>query len=151
MTPERVPLGLIAQQVWAREPEQTGKRGTRKTRPIDQKERYKWLASLEAVVEMSESHPTTHFIRIGDREADVYDLFLVQDSANVDLLVRAAWNRRVDHAEKYLWQTVKAFPLATTVTLEIPRRGAQPARCVTLSPRFGPVTLNPPKQDVYTL
>jgi hypothetical protein len=145
MTLERVPLGIMAQQVWARDPEQTGKRATRKSRPIDQKESYKWLQSLETVIEISESHPQTHFISIGDREADVYDLFLVERPDNVDLLVRAAWNRRVDHAEKYLWQTVKAFPLATTVTLEIPRRGTQPARCATLSLRFGGVTLNPPK------
>ena len=145
MTPERVPLGLIAQQVWARDADEIGKSATRRSRPIEEKESYKWLASLGAAIEISESHPKTHFISIGDREADIYDLFLVERPANVDPLVRAAWNRRVDHEEKYLWETVKAFAVATTITLEIPRRHDQAARRATLSLRFGPVTLRPPK------
>src|SRR3977135_1014965 len=33
-TPERVPLGLLAQEVWARDPEKVGRRGTRKQRAI---------------------------------------------------------------------------------------------------------------------
>ena len=38
VTPERVPLGLLAQQVWARDPAESGKRARRKPRPIGQKE-----------------------------------------------------------------------------------------------------------------
>ena len=49
-TPERVPLGLLAQQVWARDPDDVGKRTRRKQLPISQKESQKWLTSLEAVV-----------------------------------------------------------------------------------------------------
>ena len=48
-TPERVPLGLLAQQVWARDPDDVGKRARRKQLPISQKESQKWLTSLEAV------------------------------------------------------------------------------------------------------
>ena len=145
ITPQRVPVGIMAQQVWARDFDQVGKRATRKNRPIEQKESYKWLSSLESVIQISESHPTTHFVSIGDREADVYDLFIVERPANVDLLVRAAWNRRVSHEAKYLWQAVFANPIATTVSIQIPRRGNQPARCATLSLRFGSITINPPK------
>ncbi len=48
-TPERVPVGLLAQQVWARDPNDVGKRHRRKQLPISQKESQKWLTSLEAV------------------------------------------------------------------------------------------------------
>ena len=48
-TPERVPLGLVAQHVWARDPDGVGKRQRRKQLPISQKESQKWLTSLEAV------------------------------------------------------------------------------------------------------
>jgi hypothetical protein len=75
ITPERVPLGIIAQSVWGREQTEVGKRATRKQRPITQKESQKWLNSLSAVIEFSQAHPDTHFVSIGDREADVYDLF----------------------------------------------------------------------------
>jgi hypothetical protein len=102
ITPERVPLGVIDQQVWARDRDEVGKRAKRKTRPIEQKESQKWLTSLEAVIEASQECPQTHFISVGDREADVYDVFLVDRPTNVDLLIRAAWDRRVEHEEKYL-------------------------------------------------
>jgi hypothetical protein len=46
----------------------------------------------------------------------------------VDLLVRATWDRRVDHPERYLWASMAAQPEAGTLTLEVSRRGAQPAR-----------------------
>jgi hypothetical protein len=90
ITPERVPLGIVAQEVWTRDPEEVGKTATRKSRPIEAKESHKWLKSLEAVMELSQEHPGIHFVSVGDREADVYDLFLVERAENVDLLVRAA-------------------------------------------------------------
>jgi len=47
--PERVPLGLLAQDVWTRDAAALGKRATRKQRPIAEKESQKWLPSLDAV------------------------------------------------------------------------------------------------------
>ena len=44
VAPDRLPLGLLAQQVWARDPAQPGRRATRKTRPIAEKESQKWLS-----------------------------------------------------------------------------------------------------------
>jgi hypothetical protein len=78
-------------------------------------------------------------------EADVYDLFRVPRPPGVDLLVRAAWDRRVEHPERYLGASVAAQPVAGTLTLEVPRRGAQPARVTTLTARFGRVSLRPPR------
>jgi len=49
ITPDRVPLGLLAQQVWARDPDDIGNRARRKRLPISQKESQKWLHSLDAV------------------------------------------------------------------------------------------------------
>jgi hypothetical protein len=144
-TPERLPLGVVAQAVWARDPWTVGHRATRKQRPIAEKESYKWLASLQAVGEARHACPQTHFMSVGDREADVYDLFVAERLAGVDLLVRAAWDRRVEHPEQYLWATVSAWPLAATLTVHVPRHEGQPARPAVLSLRFGPVTLRPPR------
>lgn len=144
LTPARVPLGLVAQQVWARDPEETGKRASRKCRPITEKESHKWLTSVEAVIEAHARCPQTRFVCIGDREADVYDLFLQERPSGVDLLVRASWNRRVDHAERYLWAKVEAQPVAATLTVRVPRRGLQPARQATVTVRWCLVLLCPP-------
>src|SRR5215468_9126786 len=94
-TPERVPLGLLAQDVWVRDREKVGQRATRRQRAIAEKESGKWLRSVAAVNEARHECPATHYISVGDREADVYDLFVAERAEGVDLLVRAAWDRRV--------------------------------------------------------
>ena len=144
LTPERVPLGLLAQQVWARAPDAVGKRATRKQRPIAEKESQTWLTSVEAVSEAHARCPHTHFVCIGDREADVYDLFLQERPSGVDLLVRASWNRCVDHPERYLWTKLAAQPVVATLPDRVPRRGAQPARQATIDVRWCLVLLCPP-------
>jgi Transposase DNA-binding/Transposase Tn5 dimerisation domain len=143
-TPERVPLGLLAQEVWARDPEKVGQRATRKQRAIGEKESGKWLRSLAAVNEAQHECPQTHFVSVGDREADVYDLFIAERAVGVDLLVRAAWDRRVVHEERYLWATVLAQPVAEILSVHVPRHGEQPARTAVLTLRLGAVELCPP-------
>jgi len=145
ITPERVPLGLLAQQVWARDPDDIGKRARRKQLPISQKESQKWLNSLDAVFTARDSCPTTHIISVGDREADVYDVLAAPRPVGVDLLIRASWNRCVNTPQRYVWDTVAVQPVAAQLVLHVPRRGAQPARQATLALRFCPLTLFPPK------
>ena len=43
-----IPLGLVHQQDWARDPKEKGKKDKRKKLPIEEKESYRWLQSLEA-------------------------------------------------------------------------------------------------------
>jgi hypothetical protein len=145
ITPERVPLGLLAQQVWARDPNDIGKRARRKQLPISQKESQKWLHSLDAVYTARDCCPTTHLISVGDREADVYDVLAAPRPVGVDLLIRASWNRCVNAPQRYVWATVVAQPVAAQLLLHVPRRGPQPAREATLALRFCPVTLRPPQ------
>jgi len=144
-TPERVPLGVLAQQVWARDPDTIGKRATRKQRPITEKESQKWLTSLEAVLAARGACPQTRFVSVGDREADVYDLLALERPTGVELLMRAAWDRCVTQPEHYVWATVAARPVEATSTVQVPRRGAQPARTATLAVRWCPLTLCPPR------
>lgn len=146
ITPERVPLGLLAQQVWARDPADVGKRARRKQLPISQKESQKWLHSLDAVYTAHDCCPTTRLVSVGDREADVYDVLAAPRPAGVDLLIRAAWDRCVQGAERYVWATVTAQPVGAHLQLKVPRRGPQAARDATLALRFCVLTLRPPRQ-----
>ncbi len=145
ITPARVPLGLLAQQVWARDPDDVGKRARRKQLPISQKERQKWLNSLDAVSTARDSCPTTRLVSVGDRDADVYDVLAAPRPAGVDLLIRAAWNRCVNAPQRYGWATVAAQPVAAQLLLHVPRRGSQPAREAPLTLRYGPLTFCPPQ------
>ena len=144
-TPERVPLGLLAQHVWARDPDDVGKRKRRKQLPMSQKESQKWLTSLEAVFNARDCCAPTRFVSVGDREADVFDLLAAERPAGVELLVRAAWDRCVEVPERYVWATVAAQPVVEHLTLQVPRRGTQPGREATLALRFCPLTLCPPR------
>jgi len=143
LTPERVPLGLLQQQVWARD-RALRRNQDHKQRPLDDKESQKWLRSLEAVIAARADCPSTCFVSVGDREADVYDLFLRTRPPGVDLLIRAAQDRKADHPEKYLWAAMATAPVAATVTVHMGARAGQPARNATLTVRWRQVTLRPP-------
>lgn len=145
VTPERVPLGLLAQQVWARDPSEVGKRARRKQLPIGQKESQKWLTSLDAVFRARAECPQTRFVSVGDREADVFDLLVAARPERVELLIRAAWDRCVTAPERYVWATVAAQPVVEELLLQVPRRGPQPGRAARLALRYCPVTLCPPR------
>jgi hypothetical protein len=141
---ERVPLGVLAQQVWARDAATSAQLKDHKQRAIAEKESHKWLQSLEAVEAAHQACPATHFVSVGDREADIYDLFLVQRSVGVDLLVRAANDRRVESEEGYLWAALEATPSVATTQIKVPPRNGQAARTASLSIHWREVTLRPP-------
>jgi hypothetical protein len=143
ITPERVPLGLLQQQVWAREPD-VRRNQDHKQRPIDDKESQKWLRSVEALIAAHRDCPTTQFVSVGDREADVYDLFLLERPVGVDLLIRAAQDRKAEQEEKYLWAAMATAPVAATVTVHLGARAGQVARNATVRVRWRQVTLRPP-------
>src|SRR5262245_22129491 len=145
ITPERVPLGLLAQQVWARDANEVGKRARRQQRPITQKESQKWLWSLQAVCNARDGCPQTRFVSVGDREADIYDVLAAERPAGVELLIRAAWNRCVSAPQHYIWATVEAQPAVSTLVLHVPRRGPQPAREARLALRSCSLTVRPPR------
>src|SRR6266571_4144018 len=140
LTPERVPLGLLAQQVWARDPDDVGQRARRKQVPISQKESQKWLASLEAVFSARAECLTTRFVSVGDREADGYDMLAAARPEGVELFLRASWDRCVRAPERSVWATVEAQPVVEQLLLKGPRRGPQPGRAATLALRWCPLT-----------
>ncbi|UBF30708.1 hypothetical protein K9N68_38590 (plasmid) [Kovacikia minuta CCNUW1] len=81
------PLGLLHQHTWTRA-ERTGKRGDRRKKATREKESQRWLDTLTAAEQgLDESVCIVH---VGDREADIYDLFVQPRRSNSQLLIRAA-------------------------------------------------------------
>lgn len=144
-TPDRVPLGVLDLDPWARDAATFGQQPDQHDRPIEEKESVKWLASLAVVNAAAAACPTTHFVQVGDAEADVYDLLVAERAATVDLLVRASQNRRVEHEARYLWAAMATAPVASWLVLEVPRQPTRPARQATVVVRSGAVTLRPPR------
>jgi hypothetical protein len=149
-TVEGTPLGLLNVQCWAREAGQAGKKYLRHQLPIEEKESLKWLVSYRAVAEIQRLCPQTMLISVGDREADLYELFqeAVQDGRGARLLIRAerTRNRRVEEGEEQeaLWPRMEAETVAGTMEVAVPRRGSRPARIARLEVRFAQVALRPP-------
>ena len=143
VTPEGLPLGLLAQENWVRSAETRGQSEQRRERPIEEKESYKWLKALtESSLDLP---PETQLLMVSDRESDVLEYFLHPRPAQVDLLIRAAQNRMVDGSEWLLWQTVRRTPLSGCVTIEVEAKDKQPARTAQCQVRYQGVTVRPPK------
>jgi hypothetical protein len=147
-TPEGVPLGLIDVQVWARDPAQAGKRATRYQRPLEEKESVKWLNSYRAASALARRLEQTRVVSVGDREADLYELFVEasQTADGADVLVRAERTRRMTTEEARLWDHMERVPVAGELILEAPRRGNRPARKAKMRLRHAQVTLKAPRR-----
>jgi Domain of unknown function (DUF4338)/Transposase DNA-binding/Transposase Tn5 dimerisation domain/Transposase DDE domain len=148
-SPEGTALGLVDVQVWARDPKQFGKRHLRYERPIEQKESFKWLKSFQAAARLQRQLGTpTRVVSVGDREADVYELFLLaqSDPANPKLLVRAESDRRVKGTPACLWEYMQGQALAGERVMHIPRKKGRTPRHALLQIRFAEVELRPPKR-----
>jgi len=148
-TTEGTALGLVDIQVWARDPKQFGKRVTRYQRPIEQKESFKWLKSFRAAARLQRQlGAASTVVSVGDREADVYELFLLakSDPANPKLLVRAERDRRVQDGSECLWEYMESQAVAGQRLLHIPKRKGKAARAAVLDIRFAKVELRAPKR-----
>jgi len=143
---EGTPLGLLDVQCWARDATQFGQRQRRKQRPIEEKESAKWLKSLRALAEVQRRTPGTRLVSVGDREADIYELFQEAwaDPHGPGLLVRAEQDRLRADGQEHLWPWLERQPAAGVQEIRVPRRGALAARVARLQVSFARVTLRPP-------
>ncbi len=146
ITPQAVPLGILQQHVWARDDDTFGGLPNTRTRPIEDKESYRWLRGLEAVNAARAAAPQTRFIMVADAEADIYELLVADRHTGVDLLIRAGQNRCVDHPDAHLlWDAMPHGTRVGTRTIHIPPRGAKPGRTAEITSYYQAVCIQPPR------
>jgi hypothetical protein len=148
-TTQGTALGLVDVQVWARDPKDFGKSAKRYERPIEQKESYKWLKSFQGAARLQRQlGSAATVVSVGDREADIYELFCLaqKDPLHPKLLVRAERDRRLQDANLCLWQYMENQAVAGERLLRIPRRKGRAARDARLAIRFAQVELRAPKR-----
>ena len=156
VTTEGLPLGLLSQKIFARKgPSTRAKAGASNRLPIEEKESYRWLESLRSTEEaVSDSRVVT----VCDRESDIYDFFKLSNELESPVLVRASADRTINRKSRYaekdvvkLWAHVGKLPATGTYQVEVPRKSkskhssARQARSATVTVRFGPFRLNPPR------
>ncbi len=144
ITPGGLPLGALDVQIWARDPKEYGKRKNRSKKPIEEKESYKWLKSHRAVEALSKGAPKTTWVSVGDREADIYELFELANKSQTHLLCRSIQNRITDEEEK-LWDGIKNEKPLGQITLQIPKGKKRQEREAQLELRVKVVKLKKPR------
>jgi hypothetical protein len=156
VTPAGLPLGLLAQKIFAREAVTEDQTMHRNVLPIEEKESYRWLESLKNSRSMCGN---TQLVTVCDREADIYELFQLSVELAAPVLVRANYDRPINKRSMYaekdivkLWAHLEQQPSAGSFAIEIPaRRGTKHAsprapRVATVELRFVAFKLNPPKR-----
>jgi DDE family transposase len=131
-------LGLADVQVWNRN---KGKVTPRRSRAMADKESQRWLSvAAQAGALLSAARSITV---ISDRESDIYEHF-AHRPANVELLVRSNWNRKIKlnpGSSTQLIAFVESLPEAARFRVTIPAAPGRKERMAELALRFSAVNL----------
>lgn len=140
------PLGFLDVQCWSRDPADFGKKKRRHRVPIEEKESFKWLKSFRTLAAVQERCPNTMLVSVGDREADLYELFeeALAHPHGPQLLVRAEHNRALRDEQQRLWETMQSRPVDGIQVLQVPRQGHRIARVAHLNVHHALVNLCAP-------
>mgnify|MGYP001102832080 CR=1 FL=1 len=142
-----VPLGLLHQVDWVRDPENVGTRHERKQRSIEDKESFRWIKTMREVKHLVPASVTA--IQMADREADIFELFAEDLPANQYRLIRAAHNRRISEEAAYLMDAVAAAERVGEFTVTVRRGNERPPREAHIVVSLCTVTLQPPSHGVH--
>ena len=143
VTTDGLPLGLINQQVWARDISELGKAKQRHQKPTVSKESNKWLNGLRMTHELIPSKKKV--VTIADREADFYDLLAFPRPQNSELLIRATQNRCLIDSEFHLKEAIEEVKPSGEIIVELKRNSSLLARSAKLSLRYTSLTIQPPQ------
>ena len=145
---EGVPLGLLHQKDWARDPAKMGSRHARKQLPLEDKESFKWLETLRAAEALLP--PDTAAIHVADREADIFEFIAEPRRENSFVLVRASHQRRIEQEAEHLLTAIAQAPRAGEFTVTLRRGNEQrPPRPVRIAVSYCQVTLRPPSHGIH--
>lgn len=155
-----LPLGIIDQEIWAREngehePGRRRKRNTRLKRvPIEHKESYKWLRTIMRTTALIPAGVQT--ITVCDRESDIYEFMSKAEALKTHYLIRSSWDRaiQVEHEDYYLWNYMNSLPSMGSFKIEVEvkpnaKRRTPESRIAKLEVRFATVEIrNNPKKKM---
>lgn len=139
------PMGVLTQAFFNRAADEPSHQPNElRKQPIETKESYKWLAAFEQTLDLAPAG--VEVITICDREADIYEMFVLAEERQARLLVRAATDRLLAEEQEVgkLWSKVEQQAVVGHLTVEIAQNKQQAARQATVSVRFVAVSLKPP-------
>jgi len=119
ITPEGLPLGLLDQSYETREKaKSTLTKSEKSSRPIEEKESYRWLEMLrDSTADIPDS---VNVITICDREGDFYELYAAAMEIGKDFVIRVTHDRKTSENEKVI-EKIRHTKACGQVTVNIPR------------------------------
>jgi hypothetical protein len=135
-------LGLVSMLVWNRGREELEPRRKRTTAA---KESQRWIESTQQAGEVLAAAASVTMV--SDRESDFYELF-VKRPQNVELVVRACQNRRIEGEEEepdLLFSFIDAQAEQGRVVITIPAAPGRRPRDAEFAVRFAPVDVRRPR------
>jgi hypothetical protein len=144
VTPEGQPLGMLTQEYLERtigEPAHTPNE-VRKLL-IEEKESYRWLQAFQKTIELSPEG--VQVVTVCDREADIYEMFVLAQEREASLLVRADNDRCLqDDDVNHLWAKIERQPIRGELSVQITGNDQRKERQATVFIRYCTVKLRPP-------
>ncbi len=145
MTESGLPLGLLDQKIFQHSTEE---KIDHKRRPITDKQSYRWIESLKVTKFLCLERTV---VTVGDRESDIFELFVEAEEITAKVLIRATKDRILakdspEQAHETLWTHMRKTPLAGIQTIQLPARHNQPERSATLEVRYSEITFKPPQR-----
>ena len=128
VAPGGMPLGLHDIDFMVRRDEEHGKRETRKSRPIEEKESHRWLEGYRKACELNDGLEDTGVISVADREADIYEVFAEwqkrrdEGETPADFVIRASENRVLEgkHEGRKLFDLDQEGEALGEIEFEVP-------------------------------
>ena len=150
-TPEGLCLGVTTMQTIIRDINNFGRSHESKpfNTPIEKRESYRWLEGYREAARIQEETSDTQVIMVGDREADIYEIYEEASICQTNWIIRARHNRRLEARknwpkEERLFDKIKRLTPIGTIEYKLPAREKRKARQVTLEIRASSKTITPP-------
>ncbi len=155
-TPQRLCLGVVGMDLWARDDETFRQGKERKYEPIEEKESFRWLKGYRLACELAEDLPQTQIISIADREADIYECFLEAQQPGpprrADWIIRARENRNLPQRDleagpfcyRKLFDAMARSPVLGKRTLQVAKTPKRKARKASVTIRAQRIRLKAP-------
>lgn len=157
VTTDGLPLGILDQRIFTRKPREEGvkKLGSRQRNlrlKTEDKDSYRWVVSLNKSAQAL-SGSGCRVVTVGDREADIYELFAAAHCTRTSFLVRQNVDRCINRRVRYpktcdkLLEFIKTQKSQGKILIEIPSRGGRRSREAVLDVSFGAVKVTPPRDS----
>jgi hypothetical protein len=150
LTPQRLCLGVVHVQTWARPDLEQGDR--RKQKAIEDKESIYWLDGYRRACAVAEQVPGTLVVSIADREGDIYECFAAalaeEGRRKASWVIRARHDRcvRADDEVGRLRDLAGRSPVLGTLVVDVPRSPKRKARSARLTAQAVTVQPRPPRR-----